>query len=99
MEPNVQQTSATNQQPTPQTMPPTPPEQHASKIGPIAGIIIIILVLLLGVLYFWGQRAEQATQTSDTQANTRDIENDLANIDASLQEDATRLDTELDSNF
>lgn len=81
------------------TSPTMPPEQHTSKIGPIAGIIIIILVLLLGVLYFWGKRAEQTTPTTDTQATTSDIENDLASIDASLDEDTSRLDTELDSNF
>ena len=39
-------TSATN---------PLPAPKRESSIGPIIGIIIVIAVLLVGALYFWGQ--------------------------------------------
>jgi hypothetical protein len=32
-----------------------PPAKKAEPIGPVVGIIIIILVLALGGLYFWGR--------------------------------------------
>jgi hypothetical protein len=36
-------------------MPPMSPEpQHKSSIGPVAGAIIVILLLIAGGLYFWG---------------------------------------------
>lgn len=50
-------------------MPPTPsasrvPEAKKSSTGPIVGAAIIIVLLLFGALYFWGQtlnaRAEQS---------------------------------------
>ena len=37
----------------------SPQPQEEKSAGPAIGIIIIILVILLGGLYFWGQRAEQ----------------------------------------
>jgi len=35
-------------------MPPPMPEPHKSSIGPIAGAVIVILLLIAGGLYFWG---------------------------------------------
>lgn len=35
-------------------MPPPIPEPHKSSIGPIAGAVIVILLLIAGGLYFWG---------------------------------------------
>lgn len=35
-------------------MPPQPQEPHKSSIGPLAGAIIVILLLVGGGLYFWG---------------------------------------------
>lgn len=54
--------------PTPETLPetqkalPTPlpeipartAETHSNSFGPLAGIIIIIIILVIGALYFWG---------------------------------------------
>ena len=36
--------------------PPAPgePKEHSSALGPILGVLIIILVLVLGGLYLWG---------------------------------------------
>lgn len=35
------------------------PQQNKSSIGSIIGIIIIITVIILGGLYFWGKRVEE----------------------------------------
>lgn len=35
-------------------MPPPQNEPHKSSIGPVAGAIIVILLLIAGGLYFWG---------------------------------------------
>jgi hypothetical protein len=35
-------------------MPPPAPEPHKSSIGPMAGAVIVILLLIAGGLYFWG---------------------------------------------
>jgi len=38
----------------PPMSPMSPEPQHKSSIGPIAGAIIVILLLIAGGLYFWG---------------------------------------------
>lgn len=35
-------------------MPPMAPEPQKSTVGPIAGAVIVILLLVAGGLYFWG---------------------------------------------
>jgi len=50
--------------PTPSSPPhisAMPPEARHSKgsAGPTVGIIIIVIVFILGGLYFWGQRLNQ----------------------------------------
>ncbi len=37
-----------------------PQTQNKSSIGSIIGIIIIITIIILGGLYFWGKRVEEA---------------------------------------
>lgn len=56
------------------TMPQAPQvgnPQSASPIGPIVGVIIIVLVLALGGLYFWGKELAQ----QDSLESTNDIVN------------------------
>ena len=45
--------------PSPQTPPPPAPEK--SSAGPIAGTVIVIVILALGALYFWGARLNEQT--------------------------------------
>lgn len=30
------------------------PPAHTSSVGPVAGIVIIVLLLIIGAFYFWG---------------------------------------------
>jgi hypothetical protein len=52
-----------NQNPNPSNIIPQM-EERASKpssVGPFVGIIIVILVIVLGGLYFWGQRLDKSS--------------------------------------
>jgi len=45
---------------------PTSAQQHGRETGPVVGIIIIIIVLILGGLYVWGARLSKMDQIADT---------------------------------
>ena len=82
------------------------PTNNKSGIGSIIATIIIIAIIILGGLYFWGKRVEesqsaqnmvndttaQATATQSEAAAIRTVTpaDDLNSIDADLQ--ATKLD-------
>jgi len=57
-----------------QPIQPAPQINEERSVGPAIGIIVIIAVIVLGGLYFWGQRAEKQkavptpTQTETTTA-------------------------------
>lgn len=79
--------------PTPHTI----STHEGSKVGPIIGVVIIILVLLLGVLYFWGQRVDQATQ--DNVDEIQAMEDDLSSVESDLDTELASLEAELDADF
>lgn len=69
--------------------------------GPVIGTIIILAVIVLGGLYFWGQRSddgmmddtaptEEMTEGEVESANTQSDSDDVDSIDADL--DATDVD-------
>lgn len=41
------------------------PAGHKSGVGPIVGIIIIIVLLILGALYFWGAHLNAQNNRND----------------------------------
>jgi uncharacterized protein HemX len=69
---------------------------ESKSVGPAIGIVVIILIVVLGGLYFWGQRMN--TQTTEgtntqtmsepdqalTQMNTQSTSDDTAAIEADL---------------
>jgi hypothetical protein len=68
-----------------------PPEAPKSGVGPIAGAIIVILLLVAGGLYFWGAKLNE-----DIQNNTIPYIPD----DAGMQFDATTSSaTDTDTGF
>jgi len=81
----------------PNTSPLPMDNGEGSKVGPVIGIIIIILVLLLGVLYFWGQRAENAEQENIEAIGS--TEEDLSSLEAELSTELSNLEAELDAEF
>lgn len=78
-----------------------------SKIGPIIGIIIVVIVLIIGALYFWGQKlnnqtTEVKTETVSTTENAvvADEETDatVANLKAqSNSDDLTSISNDLNA--
>lgn len=46
------------------------PQQNKSSIGSIIGTIIIIALIILGGLYFWGKRLEESKATQDALMET-----------------------------
>lgn len=43
-----------------------PVQEKHTAVGPIVGSTIIIIVLVLGALYFWGQRMNSATHETES---------------------------------
>ena len=84
-----------------------PRGEPKSSVGPIVGIVIIIIVLVIGGLYFWGQKLstddpDPEFSTSDSQteelADTSDsdaVDDIDADLDAVGDEDLDALDAEL----
>ena len=63
-----------------------PPESPKHSFGPAAGIIIIIAILIIGALYFWGQRLSN-------QSNLPSSENpSLENVSSSDEVDVIEED-------
>ena len=47
-----------------------PPKHRHSSVGPLIGIIIILIVLLVGALYMWGQQLDKIKKAEELQKNT-----------------------------
>ncbi len=90
-------TPAQNPLTTPSQM---PPQLHQEKrIGPIVGVLIIVLVLILGALYFFSQRLD-TTPVVEDQASVQTSESN-SNMTASAAEadDVTSLQTDLEAEM
>ena len=52
----------------------TPPTKQPEGMGPLVGIVIIVVMLALGALYFWGKRLNEQAPVpyipSDTATTT-----------------------------
>lgn len=65
------------------TMPETPGEVHHSHIGPILGVLVVVLVLILGGLYLWGASLSEE-QSSQRQIENNEPETPRANADIAI---------------
>ena len=98
-------TNNTTNNPAPTPAPVTPTErpsvtpENKSSIGGIIGTIIIIALIILGGLYFWGKRieeskTEQALRTEETPMST--TSNEAATIRSmSSSDEVTSLEADL----
>lgn len=87
-------------------IPQTSSPDSTGKAGPIIGIVIIIFVLLLGVLYFWGQRVNTTMTPEETQTYTEIqetspevIEEDFSQVEQELDEEFATMEAELEAEF
>ncbi len=60
-----------------------------SKIGPIIGIIIVVIVLIIGALYFWGEKLNKEKMGAPT--NTTATTNQPVATDASTDSIVAKL--------
>lgn len=74
-----------------------PPTEKENSAGPVIAIIIVLAVIILGGLYFWGERdALNNTAESGLNADTAAITTQSSSDEVdSIEEDLS--DTEVDS--
>ena len=76
-------------------------EPNKSSIGSIVSTIIIIALIILGGLYFWGKRIEEAknAQTTMTDTTTANAEqNEAATIrSTSSSDDVSSIEADLNA--
>lgn len=84
------------------TTPDTQENKPATSIGPLVGIIIVVLIIVLGGMYFWGQRIDSGQETGvKNDAATQSLQNqsasdDLASIEADVNNtDLQNIDSEM----
>jgi uncharacterized protein YdgA (DUF945 family) len=79
-------------------------EEKKGGMGSMIGTIIIIAIIILGGLYFWGKRIQDSkinqeltSENADELANIMSItrEDDLNTIEADLNSTNLNLDTEI----
>lgn len=73
-------------------MPPAP--QAEKKVGPIVGALIIVLILIIAALYFFGQKLNTEVAPQMDQTPATDISANAASAD-----DVDTLQAELDGAF
>ncbi len=75
-------------------MPPVIKEEK--KIGPIIGVLVIVLVLIIAALYFFGQRlnTQPTNSTANTQTNSgiETASNQSANVTSSTSVESIQKD-------
>ena len=76
-------------------------EKNKSSIGSIIGIIIIIAIIILGGLYFWGKRIEESKTKQDLVTDTTEsaMEQSEASViqSTSTSDDLDSINTDLNS--
>lgn len=86
-----------------QTMPHDVAEEHHSRLFPILGVLLVILVIVLGGLYLWGAMLTEDAGTMDKAMNTNEEnasapQDELDAIEQDLNdEDFAAMETELDT--
>jgi len=61
-------------------------EQHHTHLGPLLGLLLIVLVIILGGLYLWGASLDQqvASETSTREIVNNEPETPRSNADAQI---------------
>lgn len=87
------------QNPMGTVMPQTPQTPSDKKtIGPLVGVVIIILVLVLGGLYYWGQKINTEDQTVSPETITGADDPLLAELNQQSDADTTAaIETDLNA--
>lgn len=96
MEPNTQNSSGMMN-----GIPPIPKQDR--KIGPIIGVLIIVLVLIIAALYFFGQKLNTTNTEQPAALQTTNTENSASasssTSDAALKADLDAQLKDIDYSF
>lgn len=96
MEPNTTPNTDTT---TPSPMSPTP--QKGGSLGGIIAILVILILVVVGALYFWGERVSQSPEATEAQIEGLQEQGDSTNpseIEADLDaQSPDEFDAELDA--
>ena len=68
------------EQPTPSPTPTPTPEGDGNSAGPIVGSVIVIIIIIIGGLYFWGQRLSQDMKGEDILSEEDALVADLVEV-------------------
>lgn len=70
--------------------------KQQSEIGPVAGSIIVILVVLAGGVYFWGNKIVKNNQTAEVENQAMSVSGDVSFVENIVDEkDLENQDKEL----
>lgn len=70
--------------------------KQQSEIGPVAGSIIVILVVLAGGVYFWGNKIVKNNQTAEVENQAMSASGDVSFVENIVDEkDLENQDKEL----
>ena len=71
---------------------------HRTSVGPIIGSAIVVIVLLIGALYFWGQQLnKQERQRQEMQKSEAEQEKELAKLKSESAIDLKEIQADIDS--
>lgn len=101
------QTESTQQVPPETTAPVTPPPTSApleqtpehKKVGPIVAVLVVVLVLVIGALYIFASRMNQAPM-DDTSAATAMMETQQTTVTpvTNTSDDVTSIEADLNAS-
>lgn len=87
---NTQNPSATNNQPT--------QSSHDKPVGPVIGLVVILVVILLGGVYFWMNRDSQApTDQSNLMLEDESVEPSPEIQTQSASDDTASIEADLNA--
>lgn len=78
-------------------------KEKDSKVGPVVGSVIVVLIIIVGGLYFWSNYVEQIKQEGETTeeqtvAEVEKIQNELEDINLDdINSELDAIDAEFDN--
>jgi uncharacterized protein HemX len=76
-------------------------QEKESKVGPIIGSLIVIVIILVGGIYFWSTQIEKINSNQNSQTEEQEENQDLSevnSVEAELETiDFDSIDAELDA--
>lgn len=86
MQPNINMNQMPNAGlPPMQPQQPTPPKEEKGGMGPLIGSIIVIIILVIGAIYFWGGMLnKQENIVPDQQPAALSLSDDVGDLEQDL---------------